>query len=117
MASKARKPATSRAEPARQREAAWGVKVIDRLWADLKEAFPDMDGLLPRKLLAMKVFAREFPVGSIAQQAVAQMPWSIQKSCAQKLFSNVAGLNLQFADFAKLKEAISGKQKATFHGN
>lgn len=60
---------------ARQKDAAWGAKVIDRLAADLKEAFPDMDGLSSRNLLAMKVFAREFPVGPIAQQPVAQLPW------------------------------------------
>jgi predicted nuclease of restriction endonuclease-like (RecB) superfamily len=60
---------------ARQQEAAWGARVIDRLAADLKEAFPDMNGLSPRNLLAMKVFAREFPDGPIAQQAVAQLPW------------------------------------------
>jgi predicted nuclease of restriction endonuclease-like (RecB) superfamily len=60
---------------ARQQEAAWGAKVIDRLAADLQEAFPDMRGLSSRNLLAMKVFAREFPDGSIAQQAVAQLPW------------------------------------------
>ena len=60
---------------ARQQDAAWGTKVIDRLAADLQEAFPDMGGLSARNLLAMKVFAREFPVGPIAQQAVAQLPW------------------------------------------
>ena len=60
---------------ARQQEAAWGAKVIDRLAADLQEAFPDMAGLSARNLLAMKIFAREFPAGPIAQQAVAQLPW------------------------------------------
>lgn len=60
---------------ARQQEAAWGAKVIDRLAADLKEEFPDMGGLSARNLLAMKVFAREFPAGPIAQQPVAQLPW------------------------------------------
>ena len=60
---------------ARQQESAWGAKVIDRLAADLQEAFPDMRGLSSRNLLAMKVFAREFPDGPIAQQAVAQLPW------------------------------------------
>jgi len=60
---------------ARQQEAGWGAKVIDRLAADLKEAFPDMGGLSVRNLLAMKVFAREFPDGPIAQQPVAQLPW------------------------------------------
>jgi predicted nuclease of restriction endonuclease-like (RecB) superfamily len=60
---------------ARQQEATWGAKVIDRLAADLQEAFPDMGGLSSRNLLAMKIFAREFPSGPIAQQPVAQLPW------------------------------------------
>lgn len=60
---------------ARQQEAAWGAKVIDRLAADLREAFPDMGGLSSRNLLAMKIFAREFPAAPIAQQPVAQLPW------------------------------------------
>jgi predicted nuclease of restriction endonuclease-like (RecB) superfamily len=59
----------------RQREQGWGAKVIDRLAADLKQAFPGMSGLSARNLLAMKVFAREFPDGPIAQQVVAQLPW------------------------------------------
>ena len=60
---------------ARQPEAAWGAKVIDRLATDLQEAFPDMGGLSSRNLLSMKIFAREFPSGPIAQQPVAQLPW------------------------------------------
>lgn len=60
---------------ARQQEAAWGAKVIDRLAADLQEAFPEMGGLSSRNLLAMKIFAREFPSGSIAKQPVSQLPW------------------------------------------
>ena len=60
---------------ARQQEAVWGARVIDRLAADLQEAFPDMGGLSSRNLLAMKIFAREFPNGPIAQQPVAQLPW------------------------------------------
>ena len=34
-----------------------------------------MGGLSSRNLLAMKIFAREFPDGPIAQQPVAQLPW------------------------------------------
>ena len=59
----------------RQQEAAWGAKVIDRLSADLRKAFPTMQGLSTRNLLAMKIFAREFPNSPIAQQPVAQLPW------------------------------------------
>ena len=60
---------------ARQQEAAWGAKVIDRLAADLQEEFPDMGGLTTRNLLSMKIFAREFPDGPIAKQPVSQLPW------------------------------------------
>ena len=60
---------------ARQQEATWGAKVIDRLAADLRQEFPDMSGISSRNLLAMKVFAREFPEGPITQQPVAQLPW------------------------------------------
>jgi predicted nuclease of restriction endonuclease-like (RecB) superfamily len=69
----------------RQREAAWGAKVIDRLAADLREAFPDMGGLSARNLLAMKIFAREFPDGPIAQQPVAQLPWGHVLQIIQRL--------------------------------
>ena len=60
---------------ARQQKAGWGAKVIDRLASDLQKEFPDMNGLSARNLLAMKVFAREFPTAPIAQQPVAQLPW------------------------------------------
>lgn len=60
---------------ARQKEAGWGAKVIDRLAADLQAEFPDMSGLTTRNLLSMKIFAREFPEGPIAKQPVSQLPW------------------------------------------
>ena len=69
----------------RQGESAWGAKVIDRLAADLREEFPDMGGLSARNLLAMKVFAREFPEGPIAQQPVAQLPWGHVPQIMQRL--------------------------------
>lgn len=60
---------------ARQQEAAWGAKVIDRLAADLQEAFPDMSGLSGRNLLSMKLFAEAYPEPQIAKQPVSQLPW------------------------------------------
>ncbi len=60
---------------ARQQEAAWGAKVIDRLAADFQEVFPDMGGLSSRNLLSMKLFAEAFPEGPIAKQPVSQLPW------------------------------------------
>jgi hypothetical protein len=44
-----------------------------------------MSGLSSRNLLAMKVFAREFPDGPIAQQAVAQLPWGHLLQIMQRL--------------------------------
>ena len=70
---------------ARQQEATWGAKIIDRLAVDLQEAFPDMSGLSVRNLLAMKIFAREFPADPIAQQAVAQLPWGHVLQIMQRL--------------------------------
>jgi predicted nuclease of restriction endonuclease-like (RecB) superfamily len=60
---------------ARQQEAAWGAKVIDRLAADLQEAFPDMGGLTRRNLFSMRAFAESFPDGPIVKQPVSQLPW------------------------------------------
>jgi predicted nuclease of restriction endonuclease-like (RecB) superfamily len=60
---------------ARQQEAAWGAKVIDRLAADLQEAFPDMGGLTRRNLFSMRAFAESFPDGPIVKQLVSQLPW------------------------------------------
>jgi predicted nuclease of restriction endonuclease-like (RecB) superfamily len=53
----------------------WGSKVIDRLSADLREAFPDMKGLSSRNLKYMSFFAKVCPIMSIGQQSAAQLPW------------------------------------------
>lgn len=62
---------------ARQQEAAWGAKVIDRLAADLKEAFPEMSGLTRRNLYSMRAFTEAFPDFSIVKQVVSQLPWGL----------------------------------------
>ncbi|MCK9229491.1 MAG: PDDEXK nuclease domain-containing protein [Syntrophales bacterium] len=54
----------------------WGAKVIDRLSADLREAFPDMKGLSPRNLKYMRAFADAWPDRTIVQQLAAQIPWA-----------------------------------------
>lgn len=53
----------------------WGAKVVDRLSADLREAFPDMRGFSTRNLWYMRDFARECPALLIGQQSAAQLPW------------------------------------------
>ena len=59
----------------RQEQEGWGTKVIDRLAADLRRAFPDMTGLSPRNLKYMRAFAEAWPEEAIVQQAAAQIPW------------------------------------------
>ncbi len=59
----------------RQQREGWGAKVIDRLSADLREAFPDMTGFSPRNLKYMRAFASAWPDAAIVQQLAAQIPW------------------------------------------
>ena len=60
---------------ARQQEAGWGAKIIDRLAADLQAEFADMSGLTRRNLFSMRAFAEAFPDGSIVKRLVSQLPW------------------------------------------
>jgi len=59
----------------RQRNAGWGARIIDRLSADLREAYPDMQGFSPRNLKYMRAFAAAWPDASIVQRVAAQLPW------------------------------------------
>ena len=59
----------------RQASAGWGAKVIDRLSADLRREFPDMQGLSPRNLLFMRAFAAAYPDSALVKQLVSLVPW------------------------------------------
>ena len=59
----------------RQEQQGCWAKVIDRLSADLREAFPDMKGLSSRNLKYMKYFAEFCPDLQFWQQSAAQLPW------------------------------------------
>jgi predicted nuclease of restriction endonuclease-like (RecB) superfamily len=59
----------------RQEREGWGAKVIDRLSADLREAYPDMQGLSPRNLLHMRAFAAAYPDSRLVKQLVSLLPW------------------------------------------
>jgi predicted nuclease of restriction endonuclease-like (RecB) superfamily len=59
----------------RQAAQGWGSKVVDRLAADLRIAFPEMKGFSPRNLKYMRAFAEAWPDEPIVQQVVAQLPW------------------------------------------
>ena len=60
---------------ARQAREGWGAKVVDRLSADLREAFPDMSGLSSRNLRYMRDFATAWPEPEIWQQLLPKLPW------------------------------------------
>ena len=59
----------------RQEREGWGARVIDRLSADLRAAYPDMQGLSPRNLLHMRAFAATYPDSQLVKQLVSQLPW------------------------------------------
>ena len=59
----------------RQDAEGWGSKVIDRLSVDLRTEFPGMRGFGPRSLVYMRTLAMAYP-GGIAQEPLAQLPWS-----------------------------------------
>jgi predicted nuclease of restriction endonuclease-like (RecB) superfamily len=59
----------------RQSRQRWGSKVIDRLSADLRDAFPDMKGLSVSNLKYMRSFASECPSRQFGQQSADQLPW------------------------------------------
>jgi len=59
----------------RQSREGWGTRVIDRLSADIGEAFPDMGGFSPRNLRYMRRFAEAWPDLTIVQQVAARLPW------------------------------------------
>jgi predicted nuclease of restriction endonuclease-like (RecB) superfamily len=58
----------------RQNRQGWGAKVIDRVAADLQDAFPDMKGFSSRNLKYMRFFAQHCPEILIGQQSAAQLP-------------------------------------------
>lgn len=59
----------------RQAEFGWGAKIVDRLAADLRAAFPDARGFSPANLRYMRAFAEAWPDAAILQRAVGKLPW------------------------------------------
>jgi predicted nuclease of restriction endonuclease-like (RecB) superfamily len=59
----------------RQQQHGWGAKVIDRLAADLRRAFPDIKGFSSRNLKYMRAFASAYSDEQFVQQLAAQIPW------------------------------------------
>jgi predicted nuclease of restriction endonuclease-like (RecB) superfamily len=59
----------------RQDKRGWGAKIIENLSADLRAAFPEMQGFSPRNLKYMRALAEAYPDSAFVQQVVAQIPW------------------------------------------
>jgi len=86
----------------RQERESWGARVIDRLSADLRSAFPEMKGFSPRNLKYMRAFAEAWSDEAIVQQLVAQIPW---------------GHNVRILDFVKQPSEREWYVRATLqHG-
>ncbi len=61
----------------RQGQLGWGAKVVDRLAADLKAAYPGVAGFSSRNLKYMRTFAEAYPDAEIVQQLLhnSPLPW------------------------------------------
>jgi predicted nuclease of restriction endonuclease-like (RecB) superfamily len=69
----------------RVQAAGWGAKVLERLSADLKRAFPDLNGFSPRNLRYMRQFASSWDAPVFWQPAVAKLSWSHHVVILEKL--------------------------------
>ncbi|MEF8703959.1 MAG: PDDEXK nuclease domain-containing protein [Candidatus Accumulibacter sp. UW26] len=70
---------------AKQAAQGYGTRVIDRLAADLRDAFPDMKGFSPRNLKYMRAFAAAWPDRELVQAALAQVTWYHNITLLEKL--------------------------------
>jgi len=69
----------------KQAEQGYGARVIDRLAADLRDAFPEMKGFSPRNLKYMRAFAAAWPDREVVQGALAQVTWYHNLTLLEKL--------------------------------
>lgn len=59
----------------KQENEGWGSKVVERMSADLKAAFPDMKGWSRSNLMYMRQFADAWTRKEIVQAPLGQLPW------------------------------------------
>lgn len=70
----------------KQKNEAWGAKVIERLAGDLSKEFPGVEGLSRANLYRMRAFYLAYPKqDSIVAQAVRQLPWGQNIVLVEKL--------------------------------
>jgi predicted nuclease of restriction endonuclease-like (RecB) superfamily len=71
----------------RQRNEGWGAKIIGKIARDLKQEFPNLQGLSARNLTYMRAFADAYPDLEIVQRSVALLPWRHNIALIEKLDS------------------------------
>lgn len=59
----------------KQKAYKWGEHFLEQFSHDMRQSFPEMQGLSVRNLQRMKQFAMIYPNLSFATQAVSQLPW------------------------------------------
>ena len=69
----------------RQRNEGWGAKIIGKIARDLKQEFPNLQGLSARNLTYMRAFADAYPDLEIVQRCVALFPWRHNIALIEKL--------------------------------
>jgi len=64
-----------------------GAKIVSRLAADLKSAFPGIEGFSRTNLLYMRAFAEAYPDSAIVQQLLdnSPIPWGHQVRILDKV--------------------------------
>ena len=88
----------------RQSQQGWGARIIERLSADLRAAFPGMKGFSVRNLLYMRQFAEQCPHGLFVQQSAAQIG---QQSADQLPWFHIVTLLTKLSDVT-LRDWSSG---------
>lgn len=72
----------------RQERSGWGAKIVNQLSADLKAAFPEMQGFSRTNLLYMRAFAKAWSKNEIVQEVLGQLPWYHHLTLLDKLSDN-----------------------------
>lgn len=59
----------------KQKQAAWGSKLVEILSRDLRSSFPETRGFSVPNLKRMRLFAQTYPDFEFSSQPVSQLPW------------------------------------------
>ena len=82
----------------KQFEKGWGVKIIDTLSYDLKEAFPEGKGFSIRNLKYMRQFAQTYPDKQFVQETLAQLNWYVNITVMQTKLPTIEAIEGELED-------------------